>query len=265
LTGTGGAGQQPFVNVNVPQHPSFSPTSAFDSNGANNNCADGCSPVNYSPSSPPGYGSCGESGSSSSSGVNGAYHYPLSNNRKLYAVRAGGAAHERGGAGRENGYAAHHHRYDDAAAHVGVPCPCLTNPAAGHSFINLARQLEAVQGYLQQLPEHNQHTHCVVHRRIQELRAILHGEEPPKSTSSPFSGFDSHSEQLRSPADSDLMTPLSINSSVPALSAPATPHSLQTMHWDSQPNGGYNPYFTTNMSPVTDVYAKTVGAYDVVT
>ena len=46
------------------------------------------------------------------------------------------------------------------------------------------------------------------------------------------------------------MTPLSINSSVPALSAPATPHSLQTMHWDSQPNGGYNPYFTAaGMSP----------------
>ncbi len=60
------------------------------------------------------------------------------------------------------------------------------------------------------------------------------------------------------------MTPLSINSSVPALSAPATPHSLQTMHWDS-PQNGYNPYFAANMSPVTDVYAKTVGAYDVVT
>lgn len=99
------------------------------------------------------------------------------------------------------------------------------------------------------------------------------GEEPPKSSTSPSftNGFDSHShsEQLRSPADSDLMTPLSINSSVPgsALSAPATPHSLQTLHWDAQPapTGGYNPYFTTNMSPVADVYAKSAGVYDVVT
>ncbi len=158
--------QHPFVNVNVPQHPSFSPTSAFDSQAG----ADGCSPVNYSPSSPAGYASCGESGSSSSSGVTGAYNYPppLSNNRKLYGRPA--PAHERGGGGRENGYHHQHHRYDDV--HLG-PCPCLSNPAAGHSFVNLARQLEAVQSYLQQLPEHNQHTHCVVHRRIQELRAIL--------------------------------------------------------------------------------------------
>lgn len=96
------------------------------------------------------------------------------------------------------------------------------------------------------------------------LTHFLHCSGEDSKSASPYSGFDPHSEQLRSPADSDLMTPLSMNSSVSALSAPATPHSLQ-MQWDSQPNGGYNPYFTTNISPVTDVYAKTVGSYDVVT
>ncbi|KLO06269.1 hypothetical protein SCHPADRAFT_694783 [Schizopora paradoxa] len=159
--------QQPFVNVNVPTQ--FSPPSAFDSATG----ADGSPVTTYSPSSPAGYGSCGESGSSSSNGGGGgAYNYPpqLSNNRKLY----GRGPAERNGRENGNGYNQHHHnghhhsRYDG-----GASCPCITNPAAGHAFVNLARQLEAVQSCLHQLPEHNQHTHCGVHRRVQELSAIL--------------------------------------------------------------------------------------------
>lgn len=154
-----GNGAHPFVNVSVATgqpNPAFAQPQGFEN---------GASPVNYSPSSPAGYGSCGESGSSSSSAVNGGYHYPMSNNRKSTYPGAQTNGRDRG-MRDANGY----HRYDD----THIPnCPCLTNPAAGHSFVTLARQLDSIQNCLQQLPEHNQHTHCNINRRIQELRSIL--------------------------------------------------------------------------------------------
>lgn len=89
-------------------------------------------------------------------------------------------------------------------------------------------------------------------------------DEHAKSTSPPYGSFDSHSESLRSPVESDLMTPLSIASNVP-LSSPTTPHTMHTMHWNdtSHQSSGYNPYFS-NVPSVPDVYSKAVATYDVV-
>ncbi|KAH8113484.1 hypothetical protein DFH11DRAFT_302629 [Phellopilus nigrolimitatus] len=160
-----------------------------------------------------------------------------------------------------NGQSPHDlYRYDDS-------CPCTSDPAANHSFIALARQLEGMSNYLQHLPEHTQNR-CHIYRRIQELKSILHGDSSPKSSSTsppmPFGGYDPHgSDSLRSPVDSDLMTPLSLQSSVP-LSSPATPHSLHVLQWatdggNAHHNGHVNPYFANQ-----GVYSKAVNAYDVV-
>lgn len=120
--------------------------------GFNGATAGGCSPESYSPSSPAGY-----SGSSTSSGFSGAYAHPSSDARKLYARQQySGSDHT----------AREPHRYEQQ-------CACLSNPAAGHSFINLARQLQGMINYLQHLPEHSQGQRCGTLRRIQELNSAL--------------------------------------------------------------------------------------------
>lgn len=94
---------------------------------------------------------------------------------------------------------------------------------------------------------------------------LISGDNSPKSnsTSPPntYGGFESHSsEQLRSPADSDLMTPISIPSSIP----PTTPHSIQHMHWNNEGAGSHHSPHVNTYFPNTEIYAKTVGGYDVV-
>ncbi|KAI5123137.1 hypothetical protein M0805_000840 [Coniferiporia weirii] len=149
------------------------------------------------------------------------------------------------------------YHYDDS-------CPCASDPAASHSFVALARQLEGMSNYLQHIPGHSQNR-CSIYRRIQELKSILHGDGSPKSTTPPavpFGGFEAHhSDSLRSPVESDLMTPMSVSASVP-LSVPATPHPLHVMHWATAENGGghhngVNSYFAN-----PDAYAKAVNAYN---
>lgn len=86
----------------------------------------------------------------------------------------------------------------------------------------------------------------------------LSGDASPKSStvspSASFGGYDGNtSDSLRSPVESDLMTPISVNASV-NISTPATPHSLQALHWvaDGQHPHSVNPYFTTG----NEHYAK---------
>jgi len=86
----------------------------------------------------------------------------------------------------------------------------------------------------------------------------LSGGDPQKPAS-PYDGFEPQPEHMRSPADSDLMTPLPAS-----LSAPTTPHTMHPMqHWDSAPHSGFNPYFP-QVAPVADAYDKGVN-YEVVT
>ncbi|KAL5482892.1 hypothetical protein ACEPAI_9487 [Sanghuangporus weigelae] len=143
-------------------------------------------------------------------------------------------------------------------------CACVSDPAANHSFVALARQLEGMTSYLQQLPGHSQ-TRCSIYRHIQNLKGSLHGDsssEPTLATS--YTSYDGHtSEALRSPVETDLMTPLTtISTSVP-MSGPPTPHSMHMLQWGTDNNAHHNghvsAYFTN-----ADVYAKGVGAYDVV-
>lgn len=95
------------------------------------------------------------------------------------------------------------------------------------------------------------------------------GDNSPKasntSPSTAYGGghYDTHNaESLRSPVESDLMTPLSLTSSV-GITTPATPHSLQVMQWGSDganhPHPQVNTYF-----PNPEMYAKQPGPYDVV-
>lgn len=145
-------------------------------------------------------------------------------------------------------------------------CACVSDPAANHSFVALARQLEGMSNYLQHLPGHSQ-SRCSIYRHIQDLKSILHGDESPKPSSAPTTGpytnFEGHtSETLRSPVESDLMTPISIPTSVP-MSAPPTPHSLHMLQWGAENNAHHNGHVNAYFAN-PDVYAKTVGAYDVV-
>ena len=108
-------------------------------NGTNG--AAGCSPGTYSPSS------------SSSSGLNGTLHRVLGKSGNGIGRSCLGHS--------PNGM----YMYEDS-------CRCVSDPAANHSFVALARQLEGMTNYLQQLPGHSQ-TKCSIYRHIQSLKNSL--------------------------------------------------------------------------------------------
>ncbi|TDL17758.1 hypothetical protein BD410DRAFT_794056 [Rickenella mellea] len=236
-----------------PSYTNFGPASSFSPSRIAYDQVDSDSPVSYSPASPtssgPGYASCGDPGSSGSHNGSGIYSFPEQTHGKPFSRQLSGEA-------TYDGY----HHYDES--HAGSSCTCLANPATGHSFVGIARQLQGAVNLLQHLPEHSQTSNCGVYKRILELNDILHGGNLPKSNSS-YGGFEPQPDQLRSPADSDLMTPLSVTHAAP-LSTPTTPHTLQNMqHWEPpHHSGGFNPYFP-QVSAVPDSYEKAV-VYDVV-
>ena len=138
--------------VNTVQTNHFS--SGFDGTvAASGGTGNACSPVSYSPSSPADYG---DSASSSSSGMNGAYHF--SPDARKLCTRPHFPSTDT--TPRDT------FRYDEQ-------CGCTSNPTSGHTFSTIARQLDAISNYLQQLPEHSQSQKCGIFRRIQELRSIL--------------------------------------------------------------------------------------------
>ena len=159
-------------------------------------------------------------------------------------------------------------------------CTCVANAQLAQTFINLSRQLQGTVQYLQHLPEHSQGFQCNVYKRIYELNHILQyvfltflrhrkllnllfvisgGDLFHNSTkATPYSnGFESQPPHLRSPAESGLMTPLSVASHPNSVSAPTTPHTVPpgpVRQWDTSHNAGnYNPYFP-QVPPNTDAY-----------
>lgn len=162
------------------------------------------------------------------------------------------------------------HRYNEGPQAPTSNCTCVANAQLAQTFINLSRQLQETVQYLQHLPEHSQGFSCSIYKRTYELnnllqyvyyrisrrmriydRSFVSGGEMfhnAKTTSSYGSAFEPQPPHLRSPAESGLMTPLSVASHPNSVSAPTTPHTIQPgpiRQWDPPHNGSgsYNPYF----------------------
>lgn len=234
--------------------------SAFDSNCISRTGAEGCSPISYS------------SSSSGSSAVNGRFFLVLllrdlfSNNGPPYSGRT------------------FTKRFislrGSLRLHIGseckslLHCPCkatgrhdelpttssrtLTKP-----MFNLSANTGIEEHIAVCFPVLNPVTLYLT--RVYPCYSLcLSGDASPKSsTTSPsasFGGYDgNNSDSLRSPVESDLMTPISVTASV-NISTPATPHSLQALQWAA--DGAQHPHSVNHYFTGNDPYAKVgVGSY----
>jgi hypothetical protein len=146
-------------------------------------------------------------------------------------------------------------------------CPCRTSLATGHVFIALNQQLQNTVNSLRQYNQHPPNSQCVLYRRIVELHSLIQyvfaysrlSRATPDiifSSSSllffPFSplrlggGGDSadgslgtYDDDISTPTDSDIMTPISASNS---FHAPSTGGGPSSQEWQAMA-ASYSSYF----------------------
>jgi hypothetical protein len=113
-------------------------------------------------------------------------------------------------------------------------CPCRTNPAYGPAFMALSQQLQGTLDALRQYNHHPSTSQCLIFRRIAELNNLMHG------TIASDAGGQSYDE-LSTPTDSEILTPLSATSS--HTSFHGSPEGPSPQEWHTLSAAGYNSYY----------------------
>jgi len=126
-------------------------------------------------------------------------------------------------------------QYSPDTSHQQSFCPCRTNLSTSQSFIVLMEQLQNTINTLRQYSPHPSNTHCLIYRRIVELNNLMHSGNHP--TEGPTSSYD----DLSTPTDSEILTPLSASSSHTSFHGSSGASSSH--EWHALAAAGYDPYF----------------------